>query len=134
MIDRLERLRSDLRETERELRLERQHLGDAERRGRMAEQIEDRETVDVARKFVSRHSERVAVLERKAEALRAEVALVERDLAELAERGDRGDSGVGASSAGMPDEDILLKVQLDRAAREAEAETRLRELKKRMGK
>src|SRR3989449_2649838 len=51
--------------TERDLTQERQRLADAERRGRLAAEIQDRETVDVAQRFAAKHRERAAVLEEK---------------------------------------------------------------------
>ena len=139
--------------TERELGAERQRLADAERRGRLAGEIQDQETVTVAERFMAKHRERIAVLERKLAAEREELALGERELAEMqtqlksAER-DRpameGDSSTerawrdmqsaGGARPGMDLQDELLKSDMDRAAREAAAARQLEELKKRMRK
>src|SRR6267378_4959674 len=59
--------------TERDLTQERQRLADAERRGRLASEIQDQETVTVAERFAVKHRERVAVLERKLAAQQEEV-------------------------------------------------------------
>src|SRR6058998_178100 len=69
--------------TERESGLERQRLADAERRGRLAAEIQDQETVDVAQRFAAKHRERAGVLEHKLAALREELALYERELADM---------------------------------------------------
>src|SRR6267142_5007648 len=69
--------------TERELTLERQRLADAERRGRLAGEIQDAETVSVAGRFAAKHRERLGVLERKLTAVQAELALAQRDLEEM---------------------------------------------------
>jgi phage shock protein A len=61
---------------EAELARERKALADAERRGAMAERIGDAETMRVATEFAERHRRRVAVMEEKVRAARAE-----RDLA-----------------------------------------------------
>src|SRR5919107_2637065 len=58
-------MREALARTERELALERKQLADAERRGRLAADVPDTETVAVADRFAARHRERAAVLERK---------------------------------------------------------------------
>jgi len=58
---------------ERDLTQERQRLADAERRGRLAGEIQDRETVEVAQRFAAKHRERVEVLEKKLAALRDEL-------------------------------------------------------------
>src|SRR2546426_11778969 len=61
-----------------ELAVERQRLADAERRGRLAGEIQDHETVEVAHRFAAKHRERVGGLERKLAALRAELAQYHR--------------------------------------------------------
>ncbi len=139
-------MQEQLRATERELEGERQQLGDAERRGRLAGEIGDQETVTVAQRFAAKHAERVAVLERKLAVQRDEAAMVERELADMMERlksaeGNRvaqeATDRVAAAKAGMSGldaEDELVKVRLDRAAREAAAEQQLEALKKKMGK
>src|SRR6267378_770103 len=69
--------------TERDLTQERQRLADAERRGRLASEIQDLETVDVAQRFAAKHRERVQVLEKKLAALQGELALYERELGDM---------------------------------------------------
>ncbi|HYF40560.1 MAG TPA: hypothetical protein VD930_12775 [Gemmatimonadales bacterium] len=76
-------MRSALAATERELEAERRQLADAERRGRLAGEIPDPETVAVAERFVARHRERVGVLERKLVVQRDELMLAEREAAEM---------------------------------------------------
>src|SRR5205809_127028 len=66
--------------TEAELAAERQRLADAERRGRLAAEIQDRETVEVAARFAAKHRERLGVLERKLAAQRDELGLTQREL------------------------------------------------------
>ena len=146
-------LREVLVRTERELAFERQRLADAERRGRLAGEIQDRETVDVAERFAAKHRERVAVLERKLTAQRDELALAERELSEMqgqlksaertrpadeagrsAEQAWRDLQAAGGARPGVDVEGDLLKAEMDRAAREADAERQLEALKKRMRK
>src|ERR1043166_245131 len=69
--------------TERELAQERQRLADAERRGRLASEIQDTETVAVAARFAAKHRERASVLDKKLAALRDELALYERELSDM---------------------------------------------------
>ena len=76
-------IRDALAATERELEAERRDLEVAERRGRLAAEVPDNETVSVAQRFTARHRERVQVLERKVAVQRDELALVEREVAEL---------------------------------------------------
>lgn len=139
--------------TERELAEERRRLADAERRGRLAAEIQDGETVGVARRFAAKHAERVGVLERKLGALREELALYERELAEMqaqlaraehdrplseaersVERAWRDLEAAGGARPGTDVKDDLLKAELDAREREAAAERQLRELKKKMKK
>lgn len=142
----LVRMQEQIRVTERELQSERQQLGDAERRGRLAAEIGDRETVAVAERFAAKHAERVDVLQRKLAVQRDEVVMVERELADMTEQlksaeGNRvaqdATDHVAAAQAGMgrlDAEDELVKARLDRAAREAAAERQLEALKQKMGK
>ncbi len=139
--------------TDRDLTQERQRLADAERRGRLASEIQDQETVDVARRFAAKHRERTDVLEKKLAALKDELALYERELGDMqgqlvraerdrplteaersAERAWRDLQAAGGARPGTDPEGELLKSQLDRAAREAAADRQLRELKKKLKK
>jgi hypothetical protein len=142
-----------LGEAETALAAERAQLETAERRRGLAAGIEDQETVAVAERFIARHRERVAVLEQKVAVQREELALAERDLAEMsaqlaeavrrqpAEAADRSREAawgsVGAAGGARPETDVegeLLRSRLERSAREAEADAKLEELKKRMGR
>ncbi len=139
--------------TERELAQERQRLADAERRGRLAAEIQDRETTAVAQRFAAKHRERVGVLEKKLAAEQDELALYARELQEMqgqlaraerdrplsaaeraAERAWRDLQAAGGTRPDVDPKDELLKSQLDRAAREAAADRQLRELKKKLKK
>src|SRR5574341_342478 len=137
-------MREQIGATERALEAERRQLMDAERRGRLAGEIGDQETVAVAQHFAGKHAERVGVLERKLAAQREELALAERELAEMTEQlkaaeRNRGAAEaaekVAAAQAGMGvEQDELLKSRMDRAAREAAAEQQLEALKQKLGK
>jgi len=146
-------MREGVGRTEDELSAERQRLADAERRGRLAAEVLDRETAEVARRFAGRHAERVGVLERKLAAARDELALAERELAEMqaelaraerdrpateaersAERAWRHLQEAGGTRPGVDPAGEQLKSDLDRVTREAAAERQLRELKRRMKK
>ena len=135
--------------TEREVGAERQRLADAERRGRLAGEIQDRETVAVADRFAAKHRERLGVLERKLATQREELALAQRELDEMQTQLKAADQASGAGSTeqawrdleeaggtrpGMDLSDELLKSDMDRAAREAAAARQLEELKKKMRK
>jgi len=128
-------------------------LATAERRREQAAAINDAETMEIADKYSARLRERVAVLEKKVAAQQEELSLAERDLAEmtsqLAEAAKRRPAETSSRSAeaawnelgkgGMdrPETDLegeLLKGRMERAAREAAADAKLDELKKRMGR
>jgi hypothetical protein len=149
----VQEMREALTRTQLELAAEGQRLADAERRGRLAAEIQDQETVQVAERFVGRHRERVGVLQRKLAAQREELGLAERDLGEMqaqlksAER-DRpaatGESSMErawrdlqAAGGERPDVDLqneLLKADIDRVAREQAADQQLDLLKQKLGK
>lgn len=146
----LHAMRDAITRTESQLASERRQLTDAERRGSMAAGIGDQETADVAGVYAAKHRERVAVLERKLQAQREELALGEREFGEMREQlraaRERGGTDARLDSAWRSIEeaggtrpevdtnDDLLRSQLNRAAREAAAEDRLKELKKKMGR
>ena len=133
--------------TDRELGAERQRLADAERRGRLAGEIQDQETVSVAERFTAKHRERIGVLERKLAAQREELALAQRELDDMqaqlkaaataqpsTERAWRDLEEAGGARPGTDLQDELLKSDMDRAAREDAAARQLEELKKKMRK
>ncbi len=126
--------------TEREVRAERQRLADAERRGRLAGEIQDQETVAVADRFATKHRERLGVLEHKLAAQREELALAQRELDEMqsqlksAERDRPAMEARRSAEPGLDLQDELLQSDMDRAAREAAAARQLEELKKKMRK
>lgn len=149
----LGQMRDALAKTEREVALLHREIETAERRRALALEIDDRETVAVADAYLAKHRERVAVLEKKVGAEREEVALAERDVAEMtaqleevtkrrgnidAERSSSAAwASLGRAGVDRPEVDAeqeALKARMDRAAREAEADAKLEELKKRMGK
>ena len=146
-------MREALAQAEKELAHARAEVETTTRRRDLAAGIQDAETVEVADRYLARQQERAAVLERKVAAQREELALAERDLGEMqaqladatkhrtAHEADRSRDAAWASlgAAGMdrPEVDVeqeQLRAQMDRAAREAVADQKLEELKKRMGK
>ena len=145
----LDDLRASLAVTERRVEAERVELETVRRRKGLAEAINDAETVSIAERFELQHLERLAVLERKREAQQSELALVEREVAEMSEQFKAASMGVGSGmrAAGSPVTDPLdegtsnLERDLNsmgraqrKAAAEADAEARLADLKRRMGK
>jgi hypothetical protein len=79
----LSTMRDALRVTERELSAERDQLASAERRGRLAADLPDTETLAVAERFSARHRERIAMLERKLAVQHDELILAEREVGEM---------------------------------------------------
>ena len=133
-----------------QLERERTELATVQRRGQLAAGINDAETVRLAGEYERKHTERVAVLEKKLAALEQEVALVERETEEMTAQLKRltgvGDTGPAtAPDAAAPEVDEQpeaadlseldsLRRTADRSARDADAERRLADLKRRMGK
>jgi hypothetical protein len=142
-------MRSALAATERELVVERRQLADAERRGRLAADVSDAETVGLAERFAVRHRERVAVLERKLVVQHDELALAEREVEEMLSQVRAGRPGLGAESIAAawrdlegaggdrpettPD-DERLRAEADRKLKEQAVEAQLAFLKKKFGK
>lgn len=151
----LDDLREGLAATRKRLDRERHELETVVRRKGLAQGIGDAETVTIAARFEAQYAERVAVLERKLEAQESELALAERELTEMTQQYRAAAAGVGSGmrpdavppSAGAAASDEIDDARaslereidgLDRARRreslEADAEARLAELKRRMGK
>jgi hypothetical protein len=149
----IEKMREGLATSEARLNHERQELADAERRGRLAAGIQDEQTAEIAERFAAKHRERVAVLEDKLEAQRAELALAEREYEEMkaqvverersrpeteaARKVESAWRDLEAAGISRPETDVegeRLRRSMDRAAREAKADEQLEQLKKKMGK
>jgi hypothetical protein len=130
-----------------QLARERTELATVLRRGQLAAGINDAETVRLATEYERKHSERIVVLERKLAALEQEVALVERETAEMTAQLKRLTGAGDTAAPSAPDLEMeespeandlseldSLRRSADRTAREADAESRLADLKRRMGK
>jgi hypothetical protein len=147
----LEDLRVALEQSRRRLAAEEAELATVRRRKALAESISDQETVTVASRFEASHLERLAVLRRKLEAQEAELSMAEREVGEMSTElraalsGVEPSPGIAAEAAREADaaagDDAPMRAELDaldrarrRAAREADAERQLDELKRRMGK
>jgi hypothetical protein len=155
----LDDLREALAQSRRRLDAERRELDTVQRRRKLAEQINDAETVRIADQYEQMHAERVQVLTRKLEAQESELALAERDVAQMMNElkaaasgmplaGER--SGAAAMNAAMDEieselstggKNESLRAEIDglsrarsRADHEADAARKLEELKRRMGK
>ncbi len=134
-------VRDALRQSRAQLAHEQKELATVRRRRELAAGINDSETVEVADRFEKRHVERIGVLERKIEAQESELALAERELEEMNAQ-YRTMQATGGTTVNPPPsagEELgaksdTLRREMDRAAREAEAERQLSELKRKMGR
>ena len=150
----LDDLRNGVAATQKKLTAERNELETIRRRRALAERIQDTETVEVAIRFETLQGERLALLERRLEVETSELAMVEREVAEMTAQYKAAGAGVGSglrpggagtapvtdAELGLGERDSGLANEFDsldrarrRAASEADAETRLAELKRRMG-
>ena len=134
----LKDLRDAVAKTELELTAERARLETAERRGRLAEGINDAETTEIARQFTEKHRQRVDLLERKLGVQHDEVAIAERDYQALADRYRAAKQGMPGSEAPRvsvdTDDPDFVRTKIDRQAAEAAANAQLEMLKRKMGK
>jgi len=134
-------LKDGLAATDRELAGERQHLEDSERRGALAEQINDQETVELARIWVSKHGERVELLVRKRAVQLDELTYAERQQAEMSEAyrsaklgvPPTGETAVAGSLPPDAETERMGRV-LDYQARQALVQEQLAQLKKKLGR
>ena len=124
--------------TGRELEAEQVELATADRRGKLARDIGDHETADIAVTFVEKHRQRVAVLERKLGVQQDELAIAEREYEELSVRYRSAKQGFPADPDLTPrdpsQDDGVLKARMDRKAAEAAVEAQLEMLKKKLGR
>jgi phage shock protein A len=153
----LQDLRDGVAQSKRRLEQERRELDTVQRRKRLAEQINDEETVRLATQYEQLHAERFAILERKVEAQESELALAEREVAQMMTElrqaasgipsaGERSNAAVSAAMDEIESEmgagkNESLRDEIDglsrartRADHEADAARKLEELKRRMGK
>ncbi len=135
----LKDLKDAVGRTERELSTEREQLATTERRARLALEINDTETADLAREYGDRHRQRVELLERKLAVQRDELTISEKEYEVLSERYRNARQGIPSSApdpAAHPDplEAELLKGRMDRRAVEAAADAQLEMLKRKLGK
>jgi len=145
----LEDLRGGIEQTRQRLAAEERELETVRRRKGLAAGINDQETVMLAEKYEVLHAERTDVLTRKLAVQESELAMVEREVAEMTTALKSAMSGAGVSPLqaeaseldSMLDGGANLAQEIDalgrasaRSAREAEAERLLAEMKRRMGK
>jgi hypothetical protein len=145
----LDDLRGGVAKTRARLDAERRELETIRRRKALAESIQDTETVTVAARFEAQHAERVEVLARKLEAQESELALTEREVEEMGAEFKRHMAGAAppASTAGQVRDPLAgetgedARQEIDalarehaKAARDLDADRRLEELKRKMGR
>jgi hypothetical protein len=141
-------LRDGLALTRRKLEGEQRELTTVRRRKELAAAIQDAETVSVAERFERQHEQRLLVLEEKVAVQARELELAERELEEMKTELRTAMARIPQPPGGMPLDDPLAdaeganaQAELDalardraRTDRDADADRRLEELKRRMGK
>lgn len=111
------------------------------RRGELARQIDDKETVAVAERFAETQRNTIAIFERKVAVQHDELVLTERTVSDM-EAELRAVTGIGPTPTDHPTDgtssdptaDPADYRSLDDAARVQSADDRLAELKRRMGR
>ena len=143
-------MRDALSKARVQLAAEERELATVRRRKQLAEDIGDKETVDIAARYEHVHAERAEIVRRKVAAQEAELALVEREVETMSSELKAVLAGTGTPSSapsidsdsaeGQPsdpgalgEEFDALRRSRDRTQREADADRRLEELKRRMG-
>ncbi len=151
-------LRASVAATEARLSAERAELETVLRRQGLAAQVDDQETVAIAERFALQHQERVSMLETKRMVQQHELAIAEREYADMsaelrtimsgmapnqrvdlnAPADDSADGSNhafdGSEMADSLSDPMTAPTRRTRAEKEANAEERLAELKRRMGK
>jgi hypothetical protein len=127
-------MRTGLGETRMRLEVERRELETVRRRRVLAEGIGDAETVRVATRFERQHEERVTVFARKVDVQEAELALADREVAEMTAELRHVLQGQAAPAAPTPAAPASELGPSGAHAAEFDAELLLAALKRRMGK
>jgi hypothetical protein len=143
-------LRDGVETTKKRVVVEMAELETIRRRKNLAKGVGDEETVRIAERFEAQHAERLAVLEQKLLSQESELAMVDREVAEMKEQLKAAMAGVGSgmrsgtvdaaadpldpARTGLEHQLNDLKRAERRASADAEADARLAELKKRMGR
>ncbi len=143
----VEDLRQGLSSTRVRLGSERKELETVQRRKLLAANINDAETVAVAERYETQLSGKVDVLERKLAVQEAELMIVEQEVASMTADLKTAMAGAGAVPPVTSATDDPLTDELDprpeidglmrarqRSVNEADADAKLAELKRRMGK
>lgn len=145
----LAEMRESLEKARKRLANEERELETVRRRRQLAQEINDAETVGVANKYEATHAERVEVLRKKVAIQEDEVRLAEVDVESMTADLRAAASGTGpyapeVATTLTPDDDDAdapLASEIDalgrsraRAERHKDAELKLEELKRRMGK
>lgn len=142
-------LRDALAQSRRKLEREQAELQTVRRRKELAAGINDAETVAVAERFERQHEEKARVLTEKIAVQTRELELADAELEEMKAELRRAMSGAGpvpeldeeavdpltdpADARAQQELDSLVR-ERSRAERDADAERRLEELKRKMGK
>lgn len=152
-------MRAALTATEQRLRSEQTELDTVRRRQGLAADIGDHETVAIAERFAAQHAGRVTVLESKRMVQQQELALAEREYESMSADLRRVMSGLAPEASGteassaeaaaarevdallgdepLPSDDPLAAPppsRRTRSEREADAEARLADLKRKLGR
>jgi multidrug resistance efflux pump len=152
-------MRAALTITEQRLRSEQTELDTVRRRQGLAADIGDHETVAIAERFAAQHAERVTVLESKHMVQQQELALAEREYESMSADLRRVMSGLAPEASGseassaeasaarevdallgdepLPSDDPLAAPPASRrtrSEREADADARLADLKRKLGR
>ncbi len=138
----LSEMRQGVEESRLTLAGKRRELETVQRRKTQAEAIGDGETVRVAERYEAELSSRVDILARKLSVQEDELALGEHDVSEMTAELRKAiggapsapPQGVSDPESAALDELSSLERSRARAARDANADERLAELKRRMGK
>lgn len=133
-------VRESLTRSERELDVARREAADYARRGQLAGEIDDKETVRIADEYATKARERVDLLERKVIVLRDELQMAERDYEETKQRFQSASRGAPLDAPATPDPlatpgemSSTDRIMMDHRAKEAAVEAQLEHLKKKLG-
>src|SRR5688500_5605360 len=106
-------LRQGIDRTRGRLEAERAELDTVRRRGKLAADIDDRETVRIAEQYERKHSERVAVMEKKLAAQQEELTLAEHEIEDMTSQLRAAYAGVVPPDVASPPPDPLEEARAE---------------------
>lgn len=129
---RLARLKADLAATQADIEAERHEIETLQRRARLARDIDDHETAQLAEEFEAKHLRRLRVMETKAAALVGELELRQAEVDEMRSQLEEARAAQDTAFESDDLDDLRVDPLTEPVRPQLDVEARLADLKRRM--